>query len=56
MGDNYNDITNGFKNDFTASKFDIQKVMKFNYSIAENGMTTTNVVEYQDKQFKTSSI
>jgi hypothetical protein len=43
-----------FQNDFTAStKFDIQKVMKFNYSIAEKWYDdTTNVVNTKTNNSK----
>jgi hypothetical protein len=54
MGDNYNDITNCFKNNFSAStKFDIQKgdEIQLFYQRKWYG-DTTNVAEYQDKQFK----
>lgn len=54
MGDNYNDITNGFKNNFTAStKFDIQKGDEIQLFYRRKWYNdTTNVAEYQDKQFK----
>ncbi|SNB29894.1 exported hypothetical protein [Flavobacterium psychrophilum] len=54
MGDNYNDITNGFKNNFTAStKFDIQKGDEIQLFYRRKWYDdTTNVAEYQDKQFK----
>ncbi|EOG6908129.1 hypothetical protein FPG87_12385 [Flavobacterium psychrophilum] len=54
MGDNYNDITNGFKNNFTSStKFDIQKGDEIQLFYRRKWYDdTTNVAEYQDKQFK----
>lgn len=54
MGDNYNDITNGFKNNLTAStKFDIQKGDEIQLFYRRKWYDdTTNVAEYQDKQFK----
>jgi hypothetical protein len=54
MGDNYNDITNGFKNNFTSStKFDIQKGDEIQLFYRRKWYNdTTNVTEYQDKQFK----
>jgi hypothetical protein len=54
MGDNYNDITNGFKNNFTAStKFDIQKGDEIQLFYRRKWYDdTTNAAEYQDKQFK----
>lgn len=54
MGDNYNDITNGFKNNYTAStKFDIQKGDEIQLFYRRKWYDdTTNVAEYQDKQFK----
>lgn len=54
MGDNYNDITNGFKNNFSAStKFDIQKGDEIQLFHRRKWYDdTTNVAEYQDKQFK----
>ena len=54
MGDNYNDITNGLKNNFTAStKFDIQKGDEIQLFYRRKWYDdTTNVAEYQDKQFK----
>jgi hypothetical protein len=54
MGDNYNDITKGLQNNFTAStKFDIQigdEVQLFYRRKWYND--TTNLAEYQDKQYK----
>jgi hypothetical protein len=54
MGDNYNDITNGFKNNSTAStKFDIQKGDEIQLFYRRKWYDdTTNIAEYQDKQFK----
>lgn len=54
MGDNYNDITNGFKNNYNAStKFDIQKGDEIQLFYRRKWYDdTTNVAEYQDKQFK----
>ncbi len=54
MGDNYNDISNGFKNNFSAStKFDIQKGDEIQLFYRRKWYDdTTNVAEYQDKQFK----
>lgn len=54
MGDNYNDITNGFKNNFTAStKFDIKKGDEIQLFYRRKWYDdTTNVAEYHDKQFK----
>jgi hypothetical protein len=54
MGDNYNDITNGLTNNFTAStKFDIQKGDEIQLFYRRKWYDdTTNVAEYQDKQFK----
>ncbi len=54
MGDNYNDITIGLQNNYTAStKFDIQigdEVQLFYRRMWYN--ETTNFAEYKDKQFK----
>lgn len=54
MGDNYNDITNGFKNNYSAStKFDIQigdEIQLFYRRKWYND--TTDLAEYNDKQFK----
>lgn len=54
LGDNYNDITNGFKNNFTAStKFDIQKGDEIQLFYRRKWYNdTTNLAEYEDKQFK----
>jgi hypothetical protein len=54
MGDNYNDITNGFKNSLTAStKFDIEKGDEIQLFYRRKWYNdTTNLAEYQDKQFK----
>jgi hypothetical protein len=54
MGDNYNYISNGFKNNFSAStKFDIQKGDEIQLFYRRKWYDdTTNVAEYQDKQFK----
>lgn len=54
MGDNYNDISNGLKNNYTAStKFDIQKGDEIQLFYRRKWYDdTTNVAEYQDKQFK----
>jgi hypothetical protein len=54
MGDNYNDISNGLKNNYIAStRFDIQigdEIQLFYRRKWYND--TTNIAEYQDKQFK----
>ncbi len=54
MGDNYNDITEGLQNNFTAStKFDIQKGDEIQLFFRRKWYNdTTNLAEYQDKQFK----
>lgn len=54
MGDNYNDISNGLKNNYTAStRFDIQKDDEIQLFYRRKWYNdTTNVAEYQDKQFK----
>lgn len=54
MGDNYNDISNGLKNNYTAStRFDIQKGDEIQLFYRRKWYDdTTNVAEYQDKQFK----
>lgn len=54
MGDIYNDITDGFKNNFSAStKFDIQKGDEVQLFYRRKWYNdTTNFAEYQDKQFK----
>ncbi|MCX6147588.1 MAG: hypothetical protein NTW25_10125 [Candidatus Kapabacteria bacterium] len=54
MGDNYNDITNGLQNNFKAStKFDIQKGDEIQLFYRRKWYNeTTNIAEYEDKQFK----
>lgn len=54
FGDNYNDITNGLKNNYQAStKFDIQKGDEIQLFYRRKWYNdTTNVAEYEDKQFK----
>lgn len=54
MGDNYNDITNGFQNNLTIStKFDIEKGDEIQLFYRRKWYNdTTNIAEYQDKQFK----
>lgn len=54
MGDNYNDITKGLQNNFTAStKFDIQKGDEIQLFYRRKWYNdTTNIAEYEDKQFK----
>lgn len=54
MGDNYNDITEGLKNNYTAStKFDIQKGDEIQLFYRRKWYNdTTNLAEYEDKQFK----
>lgn len=54
MGDNYNDITNGFKNNFsTSTKFDIQKGDEIQLFFRRKWYNDTSYIsEYQDKQFK----
>jgi hypothetical protein len=54
IGDNYNDITKGFQNKYTAStKFDIQKGDEIQLFYRRKWYNdTTNMAEYQDKQFK----
>ena len=54
MGDNYNDITKGFQNNFTAStKFEIQKGDEVQLFYRRKWYNdTTNLAEYEDKQFK----
>jgi len=54
MGDNYNDITKGLQNNFTAStKFDIQKGDEVQLFYRRKWYNdTTNLAEYEDKQFK----
>ncbi len=53
MGDNYNEITNGFQNNFSAStKFNIQKGDEIQLFYRRKWYNdTTNLAEYQDKQF-----
>ena len=54
FGDNYNDITNGLKNNYKAStKFDIQKGDEIQLFYRRKWYNdTTNLAEYEDKQFK----
>jgi nitrogen regulatory protein PII len=54
MGDNYNAITNGFKNSYTAtSKFDIQKGDEVQLFYRRKWYDDqTDVAKYEDKQFK----
>jgi hypothetical protein len=54
FGDNYNNITNGLKNNYQAStKFDIQKGDEIQLFYRRKWYNdTTNVAEYEDKQFK----
>ena len=54
MGDNYNDITKSLQNNFTAStKFDIQKGDEVQLFYRRKWYNdTTNLAEYEDKQFK----
>lgn len=54
FGDNYNDITKGLKNSYHAStKFDIQKGDEIQLFYRRKWYNdTTNVAEYEDKQFK----
>lgn len=54
LGDNYNDITNGLKNNYQAStKFNIQKGDEIQLFYRRKWYNdTTNVAEYEDKQFK----
>jgi len=54
FGDNYNDITNGLQNDYEAStKFDIQKGDEIQLFYRRKWYNdTTNIAEYEDKQFK----
>lgn len=53
-GDNYNDITKGLQNNFTAStKFDIQKGDEIQLFYRRKWYNDiTNLAEYEDKQFK----
>lgn len=54
FGDNYNDITNGLKNSYQAStRFDIQKGDEIQLFYRRKWYNdTTNLAEYEDKQFK----
>jgi hypothetical protein len=54
FGDNYNDISNGLKNDYQAStKFDIQKGDEIQLFYRRKWYNdTTNLAEFEDKQFK----
>jgi len=54
FGDNYNNITNGLKNQYQAStKFDIQKGDEIQLFYRRKWYNdTTNLAEYEDKQFK----
>ncbi|AMM51408.1 hypothetical protein TH61_09775 [Rufibacter sp. DG15C] len=54
MGDNYNDITKGLQNNFSASaKFDIQVGDEIQLFYRRKWYSdTTNLAEYEDKQFK----
>ncbi len=54
FGDNYNDITKGLKNSYQAStKFDIQKGDEIQLFYRRKWYNdTTNLAEYEDKQFK----
>jgi hypothetical protein len=54
FGDNYNDITNGLQNNFQVStKFDIQKGDEIQLFYRRKWYNdTTNLAEYEDKQFK----
>ena len=54
IGDNYNDITKGLQNNFTAStKFNIQKGDEIQLFYRRKWLNdTTSLAEYQDKQFK----
>ncbi|HRF17614.1 MAG TPA: hypothetical protein PK977_05575, partial [Chitinophagaceae bacterium] len=54
FGDNYNDISNGLENNFQAStKFNIQKGDEIQLFYRRKWYNdTTNVAEYEDKQFK----
>lgn len=54
IGDNYNDITKGLQNNITAStKFDIQKDDEVQLFYRRKWYNdTTNLAEYEDKQFK----
>ena len=54
FGDNYNDITNGLQNNYQAlTKFDIQKGDEIQLFYRRKWYNdTTNLAEYEDKQFK----
>ncbi|MBL7888649.1 MAG: hypothetical protein JNL24_03795 [Bacteroidia bacterium] len=54
MGNNYNDITKGLQNSYTAStKFDIEKGDEIQLFYRRKWYNdTTNMAEYEDKQFK----
>jgi hypothetical protein len=54
MGDNYNDISKGLQNNFSAStRFDIQKGDEVQLFYRRKWYNdTTNLAEYEDKQFK----
>lgn len=54
FGGNYNDVTNGLKNNYQAStKFDIQKGDEIQLFYRRKWYNdTTNLAEYEDKQFK----
>jgi hypothetical protein len=54
FGDNYNSISNGFKNNYQAStKFEIEKGDEIQLFYRRKWYNdTTNVAEYEDKQFK----
>lgn len=54
FGDNYNDITDGVKNNYQAStRFDIQKGDEIQLFYRRKWYSdTTNLAEYEDKQFK----
>jgi hypothetical protein len=54
MGDNYNDISKGLQNNYSATtKFDIQKGDEVQLFYRRKWYNdTTNLAEYQDKQFK----
>lgn len=54
MGDNYNDISRGLQNNYTAStKFDIQKGDEVQLFYRRKWYNdTTDLAEYEDKQFK----
>jgi hypothetical protein len=54
FGDNYNDITNGLQNNYQSStKFDIRKGDEIQLFYRRKWYNdTTNLAEYEDKQFK----